>query len=129
MLLLLRISPLSPLESFPNSPYSLRGVPSPQFHLVSPLTTELSKLRRSWSTKGFCGELPDHSAGDAHVFAQVLRPWLLHGFLIRNGISVQRDLLRANGSSGPISVSSPRLLVVKLLPVRRFVDSNSTPVN
>jgi hypothetical protein len=62
--------------------------------------------------------LLNHSPGDARVFAQVLRTWLLHGFLIRNGISLQRDLLRTNASSGPISVTDARLLVVKLLQVR-----------
>jgi hypothetical protein len=55
--------------------------------------------------------LLNHSAGDARVFAQVLRTWLPHGFLIRNGISLQRDLLRTNARSRPIGVTAPRLLV------------------
>jgi hypothetical protein len=73
MLLLLRISPLSSTRAIPLLPLFAPWGPLPQFHLVSPLIAELSKLRRSRSTKRFRGELPDHSAGDAHVFAQVLR--------------------------------------------------------
>jgi hypothetical protein len=106
-------APCLPLESFPYSPYSLRGVPSPQFHLVSPLIAELSKLRRSRSTKRFCGELPDHSAGDAHVFAQVLR-------------QPPTRFTACECQQRPISVSGTRLLVVKFLPVRRFVDRPET---
>src|SRR5437763_2410358 len=90
-----------PLESFPNSPDELRGVPSP-------VPVSLT------------------SAGEARVFAQALRPAWLHGFLNGDGISVQRDLLRANASSGPIRVRVPGLMVVKLLPVRRFVDRPQT---
>jgi len=66
------------------------------------------------------------SAGQARVFAQVLRRAWLHGFLNGDGISVQRDLLRANASSGPIRVSGPGHIVVKLLPVRRFIDRPET---
>jgi len=84
----------------------------------------LFKLRRSPSTKSFGGAIA--SAGEARVFAQVLRRAWLHEFLIGDGISVQRDLLRANASSGPIRVSGPGLIVVKLLPVRRSVDRPET---
>jgi len=66
------------------------------------------------------------SAGQAGVFAQGLRRAWLHGFLNGDGISVQRDLLRANASGGPIRVSGPGRIVVKLLPVRRFTDRPET---
>jgi hypothetical protein len=53
------------------------------------------------------------------LLGEVLRTRVLHDFLIRNGTSVRRDLLRANSSSGLVRVSGSRLLVAKLLPDRR----------
>src|SRR6266480_2210968 len=110
-----------PLESFPNSPYGLRGVPSPG--PVSPLAAALFKLRRSPSTKG-------SKENDLRWPGARLRPGtpasVAPRFLNGDGISVQRDLLRANASSGPIRVSGPGHIVVKLLPVRRFIDRPET---
>ena len=106
-----------PLESFPNSPDELRGVPSPV--PVSPLAAALFKLRISPSRKG-------SKENDLRWRGRRLRRAWLHGFLNGNGISVQRDLLRANASSGPIRVRGPGHIVVKLLPVRRFTDRPET---
>jgi len=111
-----------PLESFPNSPDELRGVPSPV--PVSPLAAALFKLEEIAVDEKVRRRMT--SAGEARVFAQALRRAWLHGFLNGDGISVQRDLLRANASRGPIRVRGPGLMVVKLLPVRRFVDRPQT---
>src|SRR6266700_5287852 len=71
-----------PLESFPNSPYGLRGVPSPV--PVSPLAAALFKLRRSPSARSFGGAIA--SAREASVSAAVLRRAWLHEVLIGDGI-------------------------------------------
>jgi hypothetical protein len=85
---------------------------------MNALTADSLQVEKIAVVKKVPQRLLNHFAGDARVLAQVLRTWLLHGFLIRNGISLQRDLLRTSARGGPISVTDPRLLVVKLLPVR-----------